>query len=135
MTDEDAVLAANRAFYRAFAGRDFDAVQSLWSKARPVACIHPGWPRLIGLDAVLQSFADILSNPESPTVHARNEKVLAIDEVALVLCDEIVGQSVLAATNVFALDPEGWRMVHHQAGPVAGPLRPPLQAEPSRSLH
>jgi ketosteroid isomerase-like protein len=119
MTDEDAVLAANRAFYRAFAGRDFDAVQSLWSKARPVACIHPGWPRLIGLDAVLQSFADILSNPESPTV----------------LCDEIVGQSVLAATNVFALDPEGWRMVHHQAGPVAGPLRPPLQAEPSRSLH
>lgn len=134
MTDEEAILAANRAFYRAFAGRDFDAMQGLWSKARPVACIHPGWRRLVGLDQVLRSWAEILSNPESPAVHARNEKVLAIDEVALVLCDEIVGHAVLAATNVFALDPEGWRMVHHQAGPIAGPPPAP-PAEPSRALH
>ena len=40
--DEHAVLAANAAFYRAFAERDVDAMDALWARSIPVACIHPG---------------------------------------------------------------------------------------------
>ena len=48
MSDEEAVLAANEAFYRAFAARDFAAMDALWAAEAPVACIHPGWDALVG---------------------------------------------------------------------------------------
>jgi hypothetical protein len=35
--DERAVLAANAAFYRAFAERNVDAMESLWAHSVPVA--------------------------------------------------------------------------------------------------
>ena len=44
MSDENrALLAANEAFYRAFASRDAEAMAGLWARTVPVACIHPGW--------------------------------------------------------------------------------------------
>src|SRR5215469_13040920 len=38
MTDQDAVLAANLEFYRAFAARDLAAMDALWALQAPVAC-------------------------------------------------------------------------------------------------
>ena len=68
MSETAAVLFANDAFYLAFATRDLSAMEALWAKACPVACIH-------------------------------------------------LGDSVLAATNIFVRQADGWKLAHHQAGP------------------
>jgi len=36
-----------------------------------------------------------------------------------VTCGESVGNSLLAATNLFVRENGGWRLVHHHASPVA----------------
>ena len=48
MTDETAVLEANRAFYAAFEARDIDAMSDVWEHSDRSACTHPGWPTLRG---------------------------------------------------------------------------------------
>jgi hypothetical protein len=55
MNDSDAVLAANLEFYRAFTTRDVDAMEALWARQAPVACVHPGWPPLADRKAVMES--------------------------------------------------------------------------------
>ena len=62
-----AVLAANAAFYSAFATRDMTAMSELWAAEAPVACTHPGWPVLLGRDDVLASWRGILENPPRRT--------------------------------------------------------------------
>ena len=42
MSDEDAILFANEAFYTAFAGHDLEALKSLWADDAPIMCLHPG---------------------------------------------------------------------------------------------
>ena len=69
--ERDAVLFSNEAFYRAFADRDFAAMDGLWSRRNPVACIHPGWSPIAGRDQVMASWRGILSNPQSPAVICR----------------------------------------------------------------
>jgi hypothetical protein len=56
MNDSDAVLAANLEFYRAFTTRDAEAMDALWARRAPVACVHPGWPPLTDRDAVVESW-------------------------------------------------------------------------------
>ncbi|MBV8937825.1 MAG: nuclear transport factor 2 family protein, partial [Alphaproteobacteria bacterium] len=57
MTDQDAVLAANLEFYRAFAIRDLAAMDALWARQAPVACLHPGWSALKDREAIMESWA------------------------------------------------------------------------------
>jgi ketosteroid isomerase-like protein len=128
MSDDDAVLAANRAFYRAFATRDLAAMEALWAEHAPVACIHPGWDALIGRAAVLASWRGILAH-ETP-ITCRAERVLRLGDSACVICHETVDGGVLIATNVFVREADGWRLVHHQAGGVAAEaLAPPSPPE------
>ena len=54
MSELDAVLFANEAFYRAFADREMAAMADVWAAEAPVSCIHPGWGLLEGLDEVLR---------------------------------------------------------------------------------
>ncbi len=130
--DEDAVLAANRTFYRAFVARDLAAMTALWAEAAPVACIHPGWDALTGRAAVLASWRDIFA--QATAIECRAERVLVFGDSACVICHEQVGGGVLVATNVFVREGDAWRMVHHQAGGVApGALAPPTAA--SDRLH
>ena len=53
MTDHDAVLAANLEFYRAFTVRDVAAMDTLWARRAPVACLHPGWTALTDREAII----------------------------------------------------------------------------------
>lgn len=119
--DETALLEANAAFYRAFASHDFEAMASLWAKVAPVCCIHPGWPPLIGRDAVLEGWRRILSNPAQPAVQATSPRVTLWGDVALVLCFERIENQYLIASNIFVREGKGWKLSHHQAGPVASP--------------
>jgi ketosteroid isomerase-like protein len=113
------VLDANSAFYRAFAGRDLEAMDAVWASDAPVACVHPGWDALRGRDAVMESWRAILSGPHSPEIGCSHAFAQVIGETALVICREHVAGGELVATNVFVREDGGWKLVHHQASPLA----------------
>jgi ketosteroid isomerase-like protein len=115
-TDSDAVLAANLEFYRAFTTRDMAAMEALWARRAPVACIHPGWPPLTERDAVIGSWRGILANPEAPRIACYDERVQLHGDVALVICEEELAGGTLIASNLFVREDGAWRLAHHQAG-------------------
>ena len=124
MSEPD-ILRANRAFYDAFVARDVDRMGKLWARRHGVACIHPGWEALHGRDAVMASWRAILGSSGSPRVRASEETVILLGDVALVTCVERVGGGELVATNIFVLEDEEWRLVHHHTSPFARTSGPP----------
>lgn len=119
MSERDAVLFANAAFYAAFSNHDVAAMDEVWSASRAISCIHPGWSVINGRDDVLKSWHGILRNAKAPTVKVHNERVEALGDLAVVTCvEELNGQQYLAATNIFAREGSVWRLIHHQAGPA-----------------
>lgn len=113
------VLEANEAFYQAFASRDFLAMSRLWAEHHPVACVHPGWDVLDGREEVLSSFRAILGSEAAPRLSCSLAQARVLGETAFVTCHELVGGGRLAATNVFVREGGRWRIVHHQASPIA----------------
>jgi ketosteroid isomerase-like protein len=130
MTDSDAVLAANLEFYRAFTTRDVAAMDALWAKGAPVACLHPGSTALNDRDAIMQSWEGILSNPDAPRIACFDEQVFLYGEVALVLCEEELEGGTLAASNLFIREDNEWCIAHHHAGQIV--RRRPEGRRPSR---
>jgi hypothetical protein len=125
MSEEAAVLFANDAFYNAFTTRDLKALEALWSREAPVVCIHPGWAPLEGYQAVMESWANILSGPGSPRISCQGAKARFLsDDICFVTCYELIGDGALVATNMFVKEATGWLMVHHQASPAARPPAP-----------
>ncbi len=97
-----------------------------------MTCIHPGWDVLAGRDLVLESWTRILGG-EPPDVRCTSAEghVLSAD-VALVTCHEVLEGGRLAATNVLVREDGAWRMVHHQASPLApGQVRTPPRIGPA----
>ena len=119
MREVEVVLAANEAFYTAFATRDVDAMEALWAQQARVACIHPGWNALHGREAVLASWRDILSNPNSPPIRCSDAVAQVLGATAVVTCTERFPGAELVATNIFVVEDGAWKLVHHQAGGVA----------------
>ena len=135
MSDETkAVLAANAAFYQAFAGRDVEAMGRLWADREQSVCIHPGWDALHGYALIMASWHDILANPGSPDVRATDARASVHGELGIVTCHEILPDGVLVATNLFVRQDGDWRMMHHQAGPTALDV-PRASAAPSDLVH
>ncbi len=118
MTDNDAALAANLEFYRAFTAHDWLAMDRLWAKKHPVMCLHPGWTLLRGREAVMQSWRDILTGSEAPHVMCHDDEAFVNGDVAIVVCEEELRDGSLAATNLFVREEGNWRMMHHQASPI-----------------
>jgi ketosteroid isomerase-like protein len=118
MDDEEAVLAANAEFYRAFEAGDAAAMATVWSTGPNVACTHPGWTAIAGRDEVLASWAGILEG-SAGRVLCMDPVAHVIGDAAFVTCGESVGNNLLAATNFFAREGSDWRLVHHHASPVA----------------
>jgi hypothetical protein len=129
--DAAALLAANAAYYRAFTDRDLAAMGEVWAQDE-VSCVHPGWPALLGRPAVLASYRDIFRNPRQEPVAARDETTLMANGEGRVFCVESVGGALLLATNWFRLIEGAWRLVHHQASPLA---IAPDKREPKPSFH
>ena len=122
MSDNDAILAANAAYYRAFSTGDVAAMSRIWADDG-ISCVHPGWPALIGRAAVLESYRNILMSPNRVRIAHRDDTAIVAGQEARVLCVEIVeGTALLAATNVYRRVGGAWRMVHHQASPIAMPV-------------
>ena len=119
LTVELEVLEVNESFYRAFTARDVPALEALWARRAPVACIHPGWDALDGREEVLASFRAIIESGGAPAVKSTSAQARLLGEVAYVTCHEVVGAGRLVATNVFVREDGAWRLVHHQSSPMA----------------
>jgi len=129
MSDEDAILAANAAYYRAFSAGDVAAMSRIWADD-DVSCVHPGWTPLVGRPAVIESYRSILTSPTRVRIAHRNDAAIVTGGEGRVLCIEIVeNTALLAATNVYRRVDGAWRMVHHQASPIAMPVE---ESEPPR---
>ena len=119
MSDTDAILAANAAYYRAFSTGDVAAMDQIWADDG-VSCVHPGWTPLIGRAAVVDSYRNILTSPNRVRIAHREDTAILTGAEGRVVCIEIVeGTALLAATNFYRRIGGAWRMVHHQASPVA----------------
>lgn len=134
MTDQDDILAANAAYYHAFATADFAEMCRIWAED-DVSCVHPGWPVLIGRQAILDSYRDILRNPNQERIEHGNDTAMVSGNEGRVLCVEIVGGTALAATNWFRRIEGTWRMIHHQASPIAALVADPTPPPPGRRLN
>ncbi|MCA0201508.1 MAG: nuclear transport factor 2 family protein [Proteobacteria bacterium] len=137
MSEHDAILFANAAFYAAFSTHDARAMENVWAADKLVSCIHPGRTAITGREAVMRSWQAILGNPEVVRITPHAEKVHVQGDIAIVTCVEQVviasGPQFLVATNIFVKTGAIWTMVHHHAGPaevdprlVQNPQKPAL---------
>jgi hypothetical protein len=119
MSDTSAILAANAAFYAAISTADIEAMARAWADADDISCIHPGWPVIVGRVAVIGSWRDILESPARPRITCHDPYPIVTGGTARILCVELVDGAPLAASNHFSLIGGQWRLVHHQASPIA----------------
>jgi ketosteroid isomerase-like protein len=127
MTEQQAVLAANQAFYRAFEKKDLDAMSRLWSQGVGSLCIHPGREALRGWVAIRESWGKIFHNTHYLEIETEIIGIEIIGDLAYVVVIETVlqvaGRSQLQArslaTNVFERMAEQWYLVHHHGSPIA----------------
>jgi ketosteroid isomerase-like protein len=134
MGDQDEILGANAAYYRAFASGDFAAMSRIWAEEQ-VSCVHPGWPVLVGRPAVLESWRNILRNPAMERIEFHDATAMVAGDEARVLCVEIVGATPFAASNWFRRIGGAWRMIHHHASPIALQGEDDVPAPGSRRLN
>ena len=125
------VLSTNAAFYEALATGDFGLMQKVWSSSDDVTCIHPGWGSILGRQSVMRSWETILQNP--PQIACTEPRGFVSGESAYVIAYEHLGDGRLVATNLFRLEDDAWKMIHHQAG-VARPASTPQRASHT-SIH
>lgn len=116
--ERDAVLAANRAFYRAFNDRDAAAMDQIWAPSGSVVCLHPGRAALHDRSEILASWRAIMKHPGAPRVRCAEEWVLGRPGLALVICREILPEGQLMASNLYVRMSGGWHMASHHSGLV-----------------
>jgi ketosteroid isomerase-like protein len=124
---EEAVLAANRAFYDALETGDIDLMGAVWAQ-EPCVCVHPSTTPIHGRAAVLRSLSLIMANTSYIQFFITDVTVSCAEDLAVVTCTENIlpstdgdrgGEEGLlsaraSALNVFVRSDGGWRMqVHH----------------------
>lgn len=114
--------AAETAFYTAFADCDVKAMNTIWASAN-VICIHPGSSALVGREAVMRSWSNMLSNAELPNIRVNVLSRLTEGGLAVHVVEEHItsgyGESATAsmvlATNVYRREEGVWRLLEHHA--------------------
>ena len=114
--------AAETAFYTAFANCDVQAMNAVWSNTE-VICVHPGSMAIVGRDAVMRSWINILSQAEPPNLQIKLLSRTESDGLAIHLVEEHISPirgaaeaaSVVLATNIYCLEKDGWHLLQHHA--------------------
>jgi ketosteroid isomerase-like protein len=127
MSDQEAVLRANRAFYEAFESLELERMEAIWLQAPHIVCIHPGWRRLTGWGAVMNAWERIFESTFEMRFELANPDVMVSGDLAIVVVQENLTQrgydgvtrSGVMATNVFERLGEQWLMVLHHGSPIA----------------
>lgn len=109
------VLRANHDFYAAFRSGDYARMDALWATKHPVSVYHPNWQGIVGREAVMASWFELMVVAEPPIVSVQDESVILTGHRALVLCTECIDSSRIIASNLFVFEDASWRLTHHQA--------------------
>ena len=124
--EQDAVLAANERFYRAFEKRNLEMMEAVWSRGVDCLCAHPGRLPLKGLAEIGESWRKIFGNVDYIEIETEIISVEVSGNLAYVVVVESVLQVVKRrrvearslATNVFERMGGQWFLVHHHGSPV-----------------
>ena len=128
---KNTLIEANRAFYTAFAEADTAEMAAVWSEEPDISVIHPGHGLLRGREPVMSSWNSILSAQKTFNISCCNTEIFQQDDMAYVVCNEILSGHTLIATNIYRLESDYWKLIHHQAGPA-----PEIgQNETSQNIH
>jgi ketosteroid isomerase-like protein len=138
-SESEGVRRANLAFYRAFESLEAPKMQEIWLQSAHVQCTHPGWRRLVGYAAVMDSWERIFENTFEMSFDLTGVEISIVGDLAWVVCTENitsrtydgVSRSQVEATNLFERHGGQWRMVHHHGSPV---VSGPGSEEPSPHL-
>ena len=126
MSDLTEVEQANRHFYQAFETLDLARMDQVWTHTEHVKCVHPGWPLLVGWEAVRSSWETIFENTAEMRFTLSDVRAAASGDLGWVTCTENIFSEVrgrlavtsILATNLFELAPQGGRMIHHPASHI-----------------
>src|SRR3712207_5302409 len=100
-------------------------MSDVWEHSDRGSCTHPGWSTLRGWGAVSGSFLVLFRSAAALQFILTDVVAEVAGDVAWVTLDENLlgdqGGGTVAALNLFTRADEdgGWRMVVHQASPVA----------------
>jgi ketosteroid isomerase-like protein len=126
---------AERAFYAAFVNRDLEAMRSVWSPRPDAACIHPGGGLLLGIEAIMASWGEILTGASAPRVRVRPIQARTDGDTAYHLVEERIDnpsqqrRATVIATNVYQRSESGWLMsLHHASLPLVEPIDKPSES-------
>lgn len=113
---------AEQKFYLAFENGDIEMMMSIWCKDNETVCIHPGGPRLEGLDNIRSSWDDIFNHEKNLKFEVSKKKIIINSNIALHHVIESIFvnnelQSEIIATNIYVKSNDGWKMVLHHASP------------------
>jgi len=130
MTDRDAVLEANAAFYAAFESLDRKRMEEVWLCAPYIKCVHPGWGLLVGWGPVMQSWERIFSGTLEMRFTLTGAQAEVCGDLAWVVLTENIDsrhhdgkvEAHVQATNLFERRDQRWFLVHHQGSPIFGPV-------------
>jgi uncharacterized protein (TIGR02246 family) len=117
---------AETAFYEAFERADLAAMLVVWAEGDDVVCVHPSGPRLVGFEAVRESWMQIFSSGMKLTVRVTDSRRLDGPSVAVRSVVESItapgtegSPQTVNVTNVYTLTDAGWRIAMHHASPPA----------------
>lgn len=113
---------AEEAFYAAFSAGRLDDMMRVWVPDDEAVCIHPGGPRLSGIDEIRRSWGLIFTDSMPRSFALRGRLISGNDVQRIHLLEEnirVPGTSFVSppvlATNVYRRTADGWRMVLHHA--------------------
>jgi ketosteroid isomerase-like protein len=127
-----AVHEANARFYRAFESLDLVEMDGVWARGEHVACVHPGWNRLHGWEAVRRSWAAIFRSTSEMRFTITDVRVEVRGDLGWVHCTENIlsetrgslAITAILATNVFERRARRWLLIHHHASHILAPQDP-----------
>jgi ketosteroid isomerase-like protein len=129
MSDHEAVVEANRRFYRAFESLEIEKMEKVWLKDRQIVCIHPGWRKLSGWGPVMESWERIFDGVFEMSFELGDVDVIMTGDLAVLIVEENLTQrgydgtmkTQVLTTNVFERIGNEWFMVMHHGSPVEEP--------------
>jgi ketosteroid isomerase-like protein len=114
-------------FYEALQTADLEKLMACWADEDDVVCIHPGGPRLVGINFIRAAFDEMFSNgsirvwPEHiRKVESMTSSVHSVRERIEVLTEGGMREAHVIATNVYHKTAQGWRLVAHHASQGSG---------------
>jgi uncharacterized protein (TIGR02246 family) len=113
------------AFYRAFEAADLSAMMAVWAEEDDIVCVHPGGPRLTGIEAVRESWRSIFAGGPRLRLRMTQPLVTSTLQTAIHTLHETLSaphearsRVSMIATNIYLRTPRGWRLHLHHASAV-----------------